>query len=152
MKVIGGFILNIIINILVIIIGIFSVQSFWLIVKYFVFEIPYSNHLLSIGAIDNKSRIQMNIEKGISVFFVFALSNAMCLLGAFLTKPSGFTCYFVTVGIMLLFFRPEKEVYTWSHSNILKFLSRHSVCIDFDKIKKHSENKNDFSNVLADRE
>ena len=143
--------MNIIINALIVIVGAFSIQSFWLIVKYFNFEISYSKHLLSIGAIDNKSRIQINISKGISVFLVFILSNALCILGAFLTKPSGFTCYFVTVGVMFLFFRPTREVYSWSCSNILDFLSRHSICIDFDKLKEQPENKNDFSNVLADK-
>lgn len=128
-----GIVWIIIIDIIIAVVTLFSIQSIFLIIRFFNFELPFTNEMISKGIIEPTTKTQLLGVELFSDLFTFILANGLCLVGAYFTKPSGFIVYGVVALIMLLFFNPTKDRYTKSEYNIKRYVRRHFVCMDMEK-------------------
>jgi hypothetical protein len=126
----------IVLDILIAIIGFYSVLSIFNLLSFFNFERPYTIYLISKGIIKPTLKKQLLGVELASSLIIFLLGNGLCLLGAYFTKPSGFIVLGVVAFIALVFFRPTKDRYTISPYNIEHYVRRHSVCMDIEEYKK----------------
>lgn len=129
----------IIIDIFIAILGLFSVQGIWLMVKFFSFEVPFTNKLIALGVIKKDIKSQLLFVDLFSKLITIILGNGICVLLAGFVEPSGYIVYGITAFVTLLFFRPTKENYSWSSENIVKYISRHSICMDMKKLKEYMD-------------
>lgn len=123
----------VVIDIIVAVVTFFASSSVWEIVRFFSFVVPFTNSMIEQGVIVESNKKQLLFVDGFSSLFFIVLANGLCILGAYFARPSGFIVYFAVLLIMLLFFKPSKDRYSWSAYNILQYVNRHGIIMDMEK-------------------
>lgn len=129
-----GILGKIVVCIIIAIVGFSLAQYFWLFLRYFNFDVPFTKKMVSLGVISPKNKMQLLFSSFFGITISTLIGVTLCLAGAYFARPAGFYVCITAFILSLLFIRPTKDRYTWSQYNIEHYISKYNICMDIEKI------------------
>lgn len=129
-----GIIWIVLIDIIIFILAAFNGILSYQIVKFFKFDIPFTNEMIDKGVIKAELKSQLLFTTMFGILFTFILILIACIVGAYFSGISGYIVLLIGFLAGVIGIPPTKDRYTRSLYTINGYIDAHSICMDMDKL------------------